>query len=40
MKQIINELKDQLGKFFEIVPGYFTAKAEIFNLINRLEEKI
>ena len=40
MKEIVNELREQLGKFFEIVPGYYSFKSEIFNLINKLEENI
>lgn len=40
MKQIIIELREQLTKFFGIVPGYYSFKSEIFNLINKLEENI
>jgi len=37
MKELINELREQLGKFFEIIPGYFSFKREIFNLIEKIE---
>lgn len=38
MKDTIKELKKQLGKFFEIVPGYYSFKAQIFKLIEELEQ--
>lgn len=38
MKEKIEELKEQLAKFFEIIPGYFSVKTQIFNLINEIEQ--
>jgi hypothetical protein len=38
MKDIINKLRNTLESFFNVIPGYFNVKEEIFNLINRLEE--
>ena len=37
MKKIINKLREKLGTFFNIVPGYYSAKEEIFEIINELE---
>lgn len=38
MSEVIKELKEQLGKFFNIVPGYYSFKAQIFKLIEELEQ--
>lgn len=38
--KLLDELKDELEKFFTVIPGYFNQKIKILNLVEQIKSKI